>query len=725
MSRLFSRRAVLAWWAGIAAVGVGLTWLPLLGQPGYELAFGLTLVLAVLGGGLAIAAARAPVGGLLAGAVALTLATVPALAIATLRTLLGTPCDPFSAVGFVPLLIVPTAALVAVVGAGCARMTHRWWLAGLAYAGALLISLGPTLWPVLAGPQVFAFNHLGGYVPGPLYDEELLVPASLLWFRLATGCLALGLGGLLSRRPVVGGLALLAFVTLEWHGDRLGFRTTDERLAQELGGRLETDELVLFYPASFKDEDVSRFLGDVRFRLHQNVAFFGERPPGKVRVWFYPSAAEKQRLVGAKHTHFAKPWRREVHVHGLAFPHPVIKHELVHAMAAPWGAPPFGVTATLGGLFPHAGVIEGLAVAADNPVDDLSLHQWAAAMKKKGLLPGVAALMRNDGFYAAPPTRAYTTAGSFLRYLGETLGKERLRALYRDGDFERAFGASLPVLAAQYEAFLDSVPLEADAVNQAFGRFSRGSLFDRPCAREVGRLSSEAAAAEPTRARPLIARCRQLQPDEPSHALAEAQLLRRLSETEAARRLLDAELRRLEQEPTPWADVALERADLASEEGDLEAAAALWRRILERQVSPAMDRTATVRLDGQGLEAVRRYFAPGDEGVKLLLLRDAAGANPGSLSARYLLGRKLQQAREAALALPVLEPLLAEGLPPALGRETARLAVEAAFELGRCELVERWASTGKYGPAFDARAADWVERCAFAWPTPMVKPRQP
>lgn len=705
-------------------MGVGLTWLPLLGQPGYELAFGLTLLLALLGGGLGVTAARAEPGGLLASALALLLATVPALVTAIVRTRLGTPCDPLFAAGFVPLLLGPTAALVAVVSAGCARLTRRWWQAALLYAAVLLGSLAPTLWPVLAGPQVFAFNHLGGYVPGPLYDEELLVPASLLWFRLATLCLALGLGALLSRRPVVAALALVVFATLELNGDRLGFRTTDERLAAELGGRLETDELVLFYPAGFKDEDVSRFLGDVRFRLHQNEAFFGARPPGKVRVWFYPSAAEKQRLVGAKHTHFAKPWRREVHVHGLAFPHPVIKHELVHAMAAPWGAGPFGVTATLGGLFPHVGIIEGLAVAADNPVDELSLHQWAAAMKKKGLLPGVAGLMTNDGFYAAPHTRAYTTAGSFLRYLGDTRGKDRLRALYRDGDFEGAFGAPLPALAAQYEAFLDTVPLEADAVNQAFGRFSRGSLFDRPCAREVGRLSADAAGAEPSRARALLARCRALQPDEPSHALAEAQLLRRLSETEAARRVLDAELQRLEQEPTPWADAALERADLAQEEGDLVTATRLWRRVLERQVSPAMDRTATVRLDGQALEAVRRYFAPGDDGVKLLLLRDAVAADPGAWSARYLLGRKLQQAREPALALPVLEQLLAEPLPPAIKRESARLAQEAAFELGRCDALARWAATGDFGPAFAARAADWVERCAFAWPTPMVKPHE-
>ena len=276
----------------------------------------------------------------------------------------------------------------------------------------------------------------------------------------------------------------------------------------------------------------------------------------------------------------------------------------------------------------------------------------------------------------------------------------------------------------EYETFLDGVPLEADAVNQAFARFRQGSLFDRPCVREVGRLTEDAwgiIGSDPQRARELFSRCRTLQPEEPKHVLAEANTLRRLSHDDAARALLDQELVRLEAEPSPWAEAALVRADLAQEDGDLETATKLWTRIVERQISPQMERTAQVRLEGLHVEAVRRYFARGDDEVKLYLLREANASNPGSISVRYLLGRRLQQAGEAAAALPLLEDLLGEALPPAIAKETTRLALEAAFALGRCDAVKRWASTGNYGPAFAARAADWVERCAFAWP-PVEKP---
>ncbi len=718
----------MVWWLALGLLGVALTWLPLLTAPGYELAAGLTLLLTFVGGGVAVTAARVParreLPAVLAGAALLVLGTLPALLVATLRTAFGTPCDPFASVAFVPLLILPSALLIAALGAVVARLTSRWWTALLLYALFVGLSAVATVWPLLAGPQVFAFNHLGGYLPGPLYDEELSVPSSLLWFRAASIVLALGLTALLERRPGWALGLLAAFLGLEFNGTKLGFRMTDEALSSALGGVIETDELVLHYPRSFTDEEVSKVLGDVRFRHHQISEFFGAPPPGKVTAWWYRSAEEKQRLVGAAHTQFAKPWRREVHVNALGFPHSVIKHELVHAMAAPWGAPPFGVAASLLGLAPHVGVIEGFAVAADNPVDELSLHEWAAAMKKKDLLPDVAKLMTPEGFYGAPPSRAYTTAGSFLRFLADTEGREKLRTLYRDGDFEHAFGATLETLAAKYLAFLDTVPLEPDAVNQAFGRFRRGSLFDRPCAREVARLASEAGgmlAVDPQRARELLARCHALQPEEPAHVLAEAHALRRLGLLDAARATLDAELKRLEAEPTSWADAALARADLAQEEGDADLARRLWTAVLEKQLAPAMERTAQVRLAGSQLsptarEAVRRYFQPGDDEVKLYLLREALVAEPGAVPLQYLLARKLALAGESQPALALFEALLAQDPPPSVAKESTRLALEAAFALGRCETVGHLATTGKFGPAFDARAADWVERCAFAHP---------
>lgn len=711
---LFQRRAIVLAWACVALLGVGLTRFPLLGLPGYELSLALALLLTFGGAPLATLAARR--GGDTASiAVLLTTVTAPALTVATVVTWLTSPCDPFAAVAFVPVLVLPSALLVAVLGRVVARLARRWWSSvawWLALIGASAVS---TVWPLISGPQVFAYNHLGGFLPGPLYDEDLAVEAPLLWFRVATCALALGLSSLLARRRARAVVLLGVAVAIELGGTSLGFRMNDAVLAERLGGVVETPELVLHHPRSMTDEEVSRVLSDLRFRAAQVERFFGARAPGRVQVWWYRSPEEKQRLVGAAHTQFAKPWRREVHINAMGYPNPVIKHELVHALAAPWGAPPFGVAASVFGLLPHVGVIEGMAVAADDPVDELGLHEWAASMKQQGLLPDVASLMTPQGFYGAPPSRAYTIAGSFLRWLGETVGREQLRSLYRDGDFARAFGRPLPQLAAEYTAFLDGVALEPGAGSQASGRFRRGSLFDRPCAREVERLAAEAGgllADDAERARELLSRCRALQPDEPSHVLAEVAALRKLGMLEPARARLDAELTRLADAPAPWADAAMRRADLAWEEGDVERARALWQQVLATEPTPPLARTAEVRLAGG--DAVQRYFATGPDDVKLLELQRALDLEPTSMPLRYLVGRRLATSGAPAPALLLLVGLVgAEGVPRSLERESARLALEAATELGQCDVVRRLGSTGRFGTSFDARARDWVERCAF------------
>lgn len=717
---LLARRAVAVSWGLLASLQVLLTFLPLMDLPGYELSAACCLTLTFAGPFVAMAAARK-------GATPVELSLVmissslPALALATLRTWLGSPCDPFATFGFVPVLLTPTALLLSALGLVIARASRRKLVTVALWALVILISALSTVWPLVFGPQVFAFNHLGGYLPGPLYDEELSIPSSLLWFRVATCALALGLFALTQRRRALGLALLVAFLGLELEGTALGFRATDASVSQALGGVIEHDGLVLHYPRGVSDDELERMVGDLRFRLHQLTDFFGATPEGKVTVWWYRSPAEKQRLVGAAHTQFAKPWRREVHVNSLGFPHPVIKHELVHALAAPWGAQPFGVAASWGGLMPHVGVIEGFAVAADNPIDELTLHQWTAAMKRKELLPDVAELMTPQGFYGTPHTRAYTTAGSFLRWLSETYGKDRLRALYRDGDFEHAFGKPLPALAGEYGRFLETIKLSAEQLNQAFGRFRRGSLFDRPCAREVARLADDASAllsVDPMRAMKRLERCRALQPEEPAHALAEAQLLRRLGRRDDARALLETELTRLADDPTAWAEAALARADLAFEDGQLDVAEALWKRLLELHVSPTMERTATVRLASLGLTgaaraAVQGHFQPGSEDGKTLALRDAAQTSD-AFAVRYLLGRRLYQAGEWAAALEVFEPLLADPeLPGAIAKESARLAIEAAYFERRCDTIEALRRAHPHGTAFEARATDWLERCRF------------
>jgi len=650
----------------------------------------------------------------------MVLSMLPALLLAMLR---ATPCNPFAAIGFFPLLAVVSAIVAASAGAWVASVAARWWSKLLWVVGLILLSALSTVWPILFGPQVFAFNHFGGYFPGPLYDETLLVTPALIWFRVASLALALTFIGLAERRWLLWAPFAVSFVVLELCGTTLGFRMTDEALSARLGGVRESANFILHFPRGMPEPELARFTRDLEFRHSQISSFLGGPPPGRVKVWLYRSAEEKQRLVGAEHTQFAKPWRREVHVNAFPFPHPVIKHELMHAMAAPFGRAPFAVTSTVLGLSPFVGIIEGMAVAGDNPVDDLTLHEWTAAMKKQHLLPDVRVLLEPSGFYSAPASRAYTSAGSFLRWLGDSLGGEKLRALYAQGDFLGVYGKPMADLVTEWEQFLDTVPLDAAAVNQAFARFKQGSLFDRHCAREVATLAAEGKELlreDPVGALDKFERCQALQPDEPSHALGQAEALRRDGRVDEARARLEAHAEKVKSVPTAWSDAALALADLALLRGDAETAHALLQKILSLPVSPAVDRTANVRLSAMalpasGVEAVRHYFAPGpDDGLRAFYLARALEETPGDATLTYLMARRLAQAAAPVEALAYLDQTLAAHQPESLRRETLRVAIEMAWRVGRCDRVRTLAAQARtLSTVFGARADDWVRRCEF------------
>ena len=70
-------------------------------------------------------------------------------------------------------------------------------------------------------------------------------------------------------------------------------------------------------------QDVERRVRDLEFRHQQLARFLGAAPArAAIRVWLYRTDAEKQALVGAGRTQFAKPWRRELHINEAPSPTP-------------------------------------------------------------------------------------------------------------------------------------------------------------------------------------------------------------------------------------------------------------------------------------------------------------------------------------------------------------------------------------------------------------------
>jgi len=741
------------------ALGLALTASRLLGIMGVESALVLGLVLPSFAAALgALEVVRARQLGLALGALdllarasrrALLLWVVP-VALLGLHGLWTQSCDPISGALFVVLGPGVGVLLAASVGVLCGVLIRRPRLAVALAVAAPLASALWGLWDFYSSPGIFVFDPFVGYFPGTLYDRSVHVTEAYLSYRagsllalatLASGLQALhapGLTGLRRARArahraalALCVLGLLGVGLLRAYGPELGHRASARYIAQVLGQTLESRRCVLHLPREMATADAERLGRDCDFRVVEAERTLGVRQRTKVVAYFYRSAEEKRRLMGASDTFIAKPWRDEVHLQLAGWPHPVLAHEIAHVVAANTARGPFRVGGSLGGWLPNAGLIEGLAVAvAFRSRDGMTPHQWARAMLELEHMPRLEEVMGGN-FFNTSAARSYTVAGSFLRWLADQRGWAVVRRAYRDGDIAVAAGSPLETLEERWHGFLRSVPLPPEALELARMRFERPGVVHAICPHAIAdllvRLGGDAAAGDDLRLRET---CREILAMDSANLrarVAEIGALARMGELSAAREALN----QLGDElgaPTPYrvaAGSAL--ADALVQRGAYDSARPIYRRLIRQPQVAGSARLLEVK--SWALEqppAVRSTI------FDLFLGPDSRGSSPRvivQLAARlaelegdglgpYLGARQLFASRRYDLARPMLVEALRRGLPTRRLRiEAERIAAIASFASGsRADAKLRFRrirADESRGLAARAEAAEWLRRARY------------
>lgn len=740
---LLRRRSFRAGGAALLLLGLGAGSLPLLEAPGWELGQAGSLLAALLAPFAGIAAFRiergredaSPAAAAAGGALALLTLLGAFAGGVLLRAALG-PCAVLSsALGFVPLLAIPSALLGTSLAVAAALLA-RGRAAGTAllYALALLASLGVSLFRAWSGPAAFVADPLLGLWPGPLYDEALVPDLRAVLFRAGALAGAIAVAALAegwARAARYGARAALApAVVLSFlaaagaaAGARaaqgaLGISGEREDVARVLGGRREGAHCTLLHPAEKPEAAAAALLAECEFQAADVARALGIEAPPRVTAFVYRSAAEKRRLVGAAGTEYSKPWLGELHVVDGPLPLPAFRHEVVHAIAAGAARGPLRVPA-YAFVLPSLGLVEGLAVALESPRSAWTVHEWSRAARDEGLLPDVRGLFGTAGFARQPPARAYTAAGSFLRFLLERHGPGPVREAYRTGDVGAALGRPLGELAAEWERFLDGVEPPPGLSLAARARMSRGSVFSRTCAREIaatqGRAWAAASAGRTSEACALLERAAELS-GSAWDAKAAGDVRARAGDLDGAEAAYHAAERvAAEDDGAVRAALAAALGDLAWRRGEIAAAVSGWTAALATRPDRAEARLLRAKIAAAGdaeLGPAARDWLLGEGDASLSLARLARVDRP--LSA-YLLGRALLSRGESAAAVPELGRAAAGGLPEILAREASFLLGQARCEAGdrgRGEATLRALLAG--GSAADRERIDEaLRRCAF------------
>jgi hypothetical protein len=382
-------------------------------------------------------------------------------------------------------------------------------------------------------------------------------------------------------------------------------------------------------------------------------------------------------------------------------------------------------------VFANPGLIEGLAVAIDWPggYERPTPHEAVRAMQDLGVQPAIGQLLSLQ-FFSVSSARGYMTAGSFLRFLLDGYGAEKLRALYRTGgDFEAAYGAPLADLEAGWRTMIGKIELPAGSSDAQRERFRGGSVFARPCPHAIAARRERALRAYVTGDRKtavnLLRHVCDDAPEEPRNRMELGDMLVAgdAAEHQEAASIWTSLARDTENVTSTLRVEVLERlAREAAARGDR---AGVEARIKEASALP-IDSNERRQLDAEVFALAHRgaaaaplyaYFFVPTPIDNAMIAQWAVVAEPDLGFAHYLLGLQRLTLGLWTAAADELDRALALGLPgPLFVRNAARRLAIAGYRSHDTARVDK-AIAALSGPGMTTTdrlfAKDWQDRLAF------------
>ena len=661
-------------------------------------------------------------------------------------------CDFLEGFAFFLLLPVVSCAYATALGVFFGLWLKRRWVAYLAYLGYIFATLLALAYNLIFHPPVFGYHSTFGYFPGPIYDERIVISGTLLiargttlllgWIFLSLAINTLEIGRHTRLEPTLywqklyrfkprfadlnHRIRLIALIILFgliclFRGD-LGLRPTRGYIENKLGGLKETAHFKIYYErGSQVEKEIEWIAQDHEFRYAQLIRYLQIQPTKKVQSYVYTSPRQKKRLMGARGTSVEDPLGYGFHINYEDFPHPVMKHELAHALTADWH-PILKVSLSIG-------MHEGIAVAADWDEGKLTAHQWSQAMQQLEIAPKMSQIM-GIGFWTQASSQSYTLAGSFVRFLIEKYGIEKAKRVFPTGNFKAVYNKSVAELESEWKAFLETITLTEPDLVIAEHRFKRPSIFQKPCAHEIAQLSSEAwRAYQQTNvsvAIRLFEQIYQFDPDNPRHLRGLMYTHYQAENYPSTLEWASSIIAHPQASISRVAEAKNVEGNVYWQQGEREEARARYQEVFALHASDSLGREvqaklATLALDSPDVENRIRQVLIGQPSsrLRMTLLHEVISALPEWGLGHYLIGRQLYFDQEYATSNQYLSKAATLGLPHQnLAIENTRLIGVNFYRLGQyeeaIEQFRRIATDNTLPLGTIHRAKDWIERCEWA-----------
>ena len=405
------------------------------------------------------------------------------------------------------LISLPSNLLAGLFWGWIAHLTDRKYIRIPVYIFILLLDFGFAIYALYNWPPLIAFGQFFGYFAGSIYDEAIDVFKSLAFYRIGSLALILCLcyaqtsKAHISRRillPVIG-ISLAAgyhiFLAYTEILPPMGRSQIQSVLWQTVSSP-ENHFTVHFLPKSKNRSEIreesARIYKEYSSDYRYLSEFFGNTPPQPIDIWLYPDSKLKGKYIGAERTSFARVWKNELHLVSTPPDATLARHEMAHLFASSFGNSPFGLAGSH--HIPAMGWIEGLAMAAEWPIEMYDLHTWSQAiLDHPETFGNITPHQILYGFWGLPSRVAYTLAGSYVRYLIDQFGMDKVKQLSNlmPGDYEDIIGSDFDTIFEQWKSWLNQNAKSNKAIDLAPVVFGSASIFDKHCARNQAKLNAE------------------------------------------------------------------------------------------------------------------------------------------------------------------------------------------------------------------------------------------
>lgn len=336
-----------------------------------------------------------------------------------------------------------------------------------------VIHLAAILWLF---PQKRVTHFIFGILHGPIYDEWIPTNHAIVAMRLVHALIPLAVliycAWHQRRRTMiwVSGCLLAAFTVYATYRGAPSVGHGEAVLQRELPDTLQGNGFVVHYRSMLSQKNIRQLFTDIQFHMQELTAILGQ-PPRPVHIYIYPSRQQMKLWFGGEQTDMTDVVTPSVHITASEYPHETLRHELVHALAS------FSAFYGLG-FHPNMAFTEGFAVALAPTPQRLTLDQGAALLLASKKLPAIEQIF-SPLFWKESGPRAYTVAGSFVKFLIQEYGIEPVKKLYAGEPWNKAFSISLEEAINHWQTAI--APLADKKLELQANRLYRspGVLFDQ------------------------------------------------------------------------------------------------------------------------------------------------------------------------------------------------------------------------------------------------------